>query len=286
MSEDTGGHGEAWMQETSHAGRRLRLRYDGSCVVCGRDLPRGSEALYDAAAHTVRCLTCAEAPAAHPSAPIDAGVVGSSARREFERRHTAREARVKGQVGERIGRILLAITDDPQSTRAWERGARGEEKLAAAIAGVPSVVVLHDRRVPGTRGNIDHVVLAPAGVFVVDTKRYDGMVRVRDRGGWFRSDERLYVGRRDCSHLADGMAWQVAAVVGALTAAGVEMPPVVPVLCFIDAEWPLIRPPDTFRGVRLEGPGSLRKLIARGDALDEAAIGRLAAVLAAAQPPK
>ena len=63
---------------------------------------------------------------------------------------------------------MLALTDDPQSTRAWARGARGEEELAAAVAEVPGVRVLHDRRVPGTRGNLDHLVLAPAGVFVVD----------------------------------------------------------------------------------------------------------------------
>lgn len=60
--------------------------------------------------------------------------------------------------------------------------------------------VLHDRRVPGTRGNIDHLVVAPAGIFVVDAKRYDGLIRVRDVGGLFKTNERLYVGRRALAH--------------------------------------------------------------------------------------
>ncbi len=78
----------------------------------------------------------------------------------------------------------------------------------------------------------------------------------------------------------------MAAVENALRGAGVEpLPPITPVLCFIDADWPLISPPDVFRGVRLEGPRSLRRRLA-GDALDDAAIARLARVLAAALPPK
>ena len=70
------------------------------------------------------------------------------------------------------------------------------------------------------------------------------------------------------------MGWQVAAVEKALMAAGVEpLPPITPVLCFIDGDWPLIAPPDVFRGVRLESAKSLRKRLA-GEVLDEAAVAR------------
>jgi hypothetical protein len=61
-------------------------------------------------------------------------------------------------------------------------GARGEEKLAGAILAMPGVNVLHDRRVPGSSANIDHIVIAPAGIFVVDAKLYQGLIRIRDRG--------------------------------------------------------------------------------------------------------
>lgn len=73
--------------------------------------------------------------------------------------------------------------------------------LAEALDGFQA---LHGRRVPGTKGNLDHVVVASAGVFVVDAKRYQGRIEIRNRGWFFRPDDRLYVGRRDCSDLADG----------------------------------------------------------------------------------
>jgi hypothetical protein len=49
-----------------------------------------------------------------------------------------------------------------------------------------AVTVLNDRRVPGSRGNIDHVVVGAAGVYVIDAKRYqNAVVRIRRSGGLF-----------------------------------------------------------------------------------------------------
>jgi hypothetical protein len=258
-----------------------RVKYDGACSRCGVALHVGDVAVYDRPTRTIHCVSCPTALGPVPE--IDAGVAGRSARHEHERRAAKREAAVRGRWGDRIGGVVLALSDEPQSTRAWAVGARGEEKLAEALDGFS---VLHDRCVPGTRGNIDHVVIAPAGVFVVDAKRYEGRIEIRNHGWFLGPDERLHVGRRDCSALADGMAWQVAAVEKALLAAGVApLPPVTPVLCFVDGDWPLISPPDVFRGVRLESTRSLRKRLV-GEALDEAAVARLARILAAALPPK
>src|SRR4051794_39616386 len=81
---------------------------------------------------------------------------------------------------------------------------RGGEKVAAGLETVAGLKVLNDRRVPGTRGNIDHIVVAPAGVFVVDAKNYRGRIDIRDRGWFLRPDHRLYVGRRDCSNRSRG----------------------------------------------------------------------------------
>jgi hypothetical protein len=100
-----------------------------------------------------------------------------------------------------MGGFILKVTDEPQSTRAWSTGAAGEEKLARELAGIDGIHMLHDRRIPGTRANIDHIVLAPGGVFVVDAKNYRGLIKVRDRGPLWREDLRLFVGRRDCSRL-------------------------------------------------------------------------------------
>ena len=258
-----------------------RVKYDGVCSRCGLALRAGEVAAYDRPTRTIHCVSCPTALGPVPE--IDAGVAGRSARHEHDRRAAKREAAVRGRWGDRLGRVVLALTDEPQSTRAWAVGARGEEKLAEALDGF---TVLHDRRFPGTRGNIDHIVVAPAGVFVVDAKRYEGRIEIRNHGWFLRPDERLHVGRRDCSPLADNLGWQVAAVENALRAAGVEpMPPITPVLCFIDGDWPLIAPPDVFRGVRLEGPRSLRKRLA-GNTLDETALALLARILAAALPAR
>jgi hypothetical protein len=267
--------------------RRMRLRYPGICILCTTSIAMGAEAIYDPSSKTVRCLVCPVVGITATELPIDHGIAGGSAGREHARRAAKREARVKGKLGDRLGGVILALTDEPQPTRAWAQGARGEEELAESLARVPGVRVLHDRRVPGTPANIDHLVVAPAGVFVVDAKAHQGMVRIRDRGGFFRTDLRLYVGHQDWSELADGMGWQVAAVERELRSAALEvMPPISPVLCFVKAEWPLFRPPDSYRGVRLESKRTLRELVTRGQVLDAAAVERLTRILATAFPAK
>jgi hypothetical protein len=265
--------------------RQLRLRYAGACILCGVRLDKGSYALYDEAARTVRCIQCS----AEASGSLgDAGVAGASAHREYERRRAAREARVKARFGNAIGGVALALAGEPQSTRAWERGSIGEQKLAEALAGIENLVVLHDRRVRGTRGNIDHIVIAPAGVFAVDAKRYEGLIHILDRGGLLNRDERLYVGSRDCSELASNMTWQISAVREALASAGVNPSavPTTPVLCFVDGEWPLLLPPKIYKGVRLEGKRSIKKLVTGSRVLDAPQIERISRILAVAFPPK
>jgi hypothetical protein len=245
--------------------------------------------MYEASTRTVRCIECETASTAESRADVlqDPGIAGSSARREYEARRSAREERVRRRLGNTLGQIALAVTNEPQSTRAWAQGAKGEEKLAQALADVPELKALHDRRVPHTGGNIDHLLVAPAGVFVVDAKLYRGLIQVRDIGGLFKSDKRLFVGRRDCSHLAQNMGWQVDAVKKAIAAAGLQPPPpVIPVLCFVDGEWPLLWPPEEFQGVRLEGKKSVKKLVTASQLLDPSAIARAHHVLAIAFPAK
>ncbi|WP_245561710.1 nuclease-related domain-containing protein [Agromyces italicus] len=53
-----------------------------------------------------------------------------------------------------------------QSTHAWSVGAAGEEVVGARLDAIASehIRVLHDRRIPGSRANIDHLVVTPGGV--------------------------------------------------------------------------------------------------------------------------
>jgi hypothetical protein len=63
----------------------------------------------------------------------------------------------------------------------WLRGAAGEIATAGILERLPRRwVVLHDRRLPGTRTNVDHLVIGPRGVWVIDSKAY----RAPLRAGW------------------------------------------------------------------------------------------------------
>jgi hypothetical protein len=125
------------------------------------------------------------------------GVAGGSAAYEFQRRHDARRERVQ-TAHPKIGKLLLAVFDDPQSTRAWSVGADGENVLGETLEPLagPTLRVLHDRRIPRTTANIDHLVVCSSGVFVIDAKRYlNRRPELRVEGGLFRPrTELLYVG--------------------------------------------------------------------------------------------
>ena len=99
---------------------------------------------------------------------------GASARRECERRRQRREQRIRERFGP-LGGIAVALSSQPAHERAWASGAEGEEELAARLArwtADAGVVLLHDRRIPGSSANIDHLAIGPTGVYVIDAERY------------------------------------------------------------------------------------------------------------------
>jgi hypothetical protein len=62
----------------------------------------------------------------------------------------------------------------------FDRGAEGESLTADILSALgPEWVVFHDQRWPGRlRANIDHIVLGPGGIFVIDSKNWSGDLRV------------------------------------------------------------------------------------------------------------
>ncbi|MEV4989941.1 NERD domain-containing protein [Pseudarthrobacter sp. LMD1-1-1.1] len=254
----------------------MRLRYAGVCTACKSPLPQGTEAVYESETKTVRCLECA--PDATNTMPPDverpsdeSGVAGSSARREYERRKTKDEARLREKWG-RFGGIAVALADERQSTKAWDRGAIGEERLGARLDALVTndIAVLHDRRIPGSKANIDHITITRGGIWVIDAKRYKGRPELKIEGGILRPRvEKLLVGRRDCTKLIDGVLKQVGHIrehVGDV--------PVTGALCFVDADWPLIGGAFTTRGVHIVWPKRLAKLLTEdtGGDVDVAAV--------------
>lgn len=126
------------------------------------------------------------------------------------------------------------VGGESQATRAWDKGADGEEAVGALLEGVDGVVVRHDRRVPSSKANIDHIAVAASGVYVIDAKNYTGLVESRNAGGWLRPGERLYVNNRDQTKLVKAALRQAQVVRHAI---GDHPIPIYAVLCFVGPNW-------------------------------------------------
>lgn len=265
--------------------KRMRLRYSGTCRVCSVELPAKAEAIYERSSKTVRCIThdCSLDEAHVAVRAIEAGIPGASARREFERRKAKHEERTRTKHP-KLGGLILALSDDPDSTKAWDTGALGEERLGNRLNELASdsLRVLHDRRIPGSRANIDHIAVASTGVYVIDAKKYKGRPQLNIEGGFLRPRvEKLLVGTRDCTKLVDGVLKQVDVVRGLI---GDDLP-VHGVLCFVDADWPLIGGSFTTRGVEVIWPRRLYpKLKADGPFLAQT-VSEVYRHLASSLPP-
>lgn len=262
--------------------KQMRLRYAGTCRLCGAELAARAEAIYETETKTVRCVECRVAaaevdalpaiePATDESPLVESGTAGSSARREYERRKAKDEELLRARWG-RLGGIAVVLSDEKQSTKAWATGAVGEERLGARLDSLIAgdVAVLHDRRIPGSKANIDHIAITRAGVWVIDAKRYKGRPELKIEGGLLRPRvEKVLIGRRDCTKLVDGVLRQVdlvREVVGDV--------PVTGALCFVEADWPLIGGAFTTREVHVLWPKRLAKLLTEGEpaGLDVAAL--------------
>jgi hypothetical protein len=214
------------------------------------------------------------------SSGLDPGVAGASARREGERRKTNRERRVR-EKHPRLGGALLALTGEPGHERGWAYGAAGEELVAKELEKrLPEdAVLLHDRRVPGNRANIDRIVVAASGVWVIDTKRYRGKVAVvRPLFG----DAKLTIAGRNKSGIVAGLRKQVALVDAAMK----SIDPAVPVhgaICFVDAQLPLLGT-IRFGGFRMLHPRGLVRHIGRSGPLPASELATVAGELAARFP--
>ena len=209
------------------------------------------------------------------------GVAGASARREHDRRKAGRERRA-WEKHPRLGGFLLALNGTPQHVSRWADGAEGEELVAAALASRCNdrVVLMHDRRLPGRRANIDHIAIAPSGVWVIDTKRYKGRVEVSKP---MFGEATLRIGGRDRTKLVDGLTAQVAAVEPVVHAIDSAVA-VHGCFCFVDAHLPLLGTRVITGFECLRRKALAKRLNAAGQVPAEVSAS-LARVLAEAFPP-
>ena len=289
-----------------------RLRYAGRCRACGSALPAGTVAVYERESKTVTCVECPAhstqaAPVAASRVAIPSpetltvveleqeteqfevlrGTAGASAKREYERLREKRATGIRDKHPH-LGNLILALSDDPQSTQAWAIGARGEEVLGQRLDTLSErgVHVLHDRRIPGSKANIDHIAVTAAGVFVIDAKKYQGRPTLRVDGGLFRPrTEKLIVGSRDRTDKVNGVQKQVSHVRSALKAAGLEEIPIHGMLCFVGADWPLIGGAFVIDDVRVVWPKKAVEILLKPGQLTEQTARLVHGLLAAAFVP-
>jgi hypothetical protein len=216
---------------------------------------------------------------------VTTGAAGASAAAEGERRRTKRVEDVRRRYGDHAA-VVAEVMAGREVAASWGKGSDGESRLATYVDREVGdrVIALHDRLIPGTRRNIDHLFVAPTGVWIVDAKSYTGKVLKRDVGPFWRAEYELIVAGRNRTKLAKGVEEQVDAVVIALrddpATRGTELNAA---LCFLDSDWGTS--PFQVGYVRILHPRALRKQLRKKGPLSRAAMERIAKRLELSFPP-
>jgi hypothetical protein len=109
-------------------------------------------------------------------------------------------------------------------TVAWRRGAAGERRTARLLARLErhGWAVLHDLALPGSRANLDHLVIGPGGVFMIDSKQYRGRLQLDASG-------RLWYGRYPLAPALGAVSFEADRAAQVLTDPDVVVVPIVAV---------------------------------------------------------
>jgi Nuclease-related domain len=107
---------------------------------------------------------------------------------------------------------------------AWRRGSVGERRTARLLDPLErhGWVVLHDLAVPGSRANIDHLVIGPGGVFVIDSKQYRSRLQLDP-------SRRLWHGRYPLAPTLRAVSFEADQAAQVLPDPGVAVVPIVAV---------------------------------------------------------
>ncbi len=117
-----------------------------------------------------------------------------------------------------------------------DKGLIGELGVARDLeylANEYGLTVLHDLSMPGTRANIDHILITPKVLFVIDAKNYTGKVTIATGKDGIK---RLRVGGKNQTPLAEKLRTYSDKVADFLTSEGIGIK-VVPLLAFYQAQF-------------------------------------------------
>lgn len=106
-----------------------------------------------------------------------------------------RAAEQARRAGERVARLRRELEQAERNEQAWAVGAAGEAMVASKMNELAAYgwMALHDVHWPGRpKANLDHILIGPGGIIVVDAKNWSGNVeadggRLRQNG--FRRDK-------------------------------------------------------------------------------------------------
>ncbi len=124
--------------------------------------------------------------------------------------------------------LALFISWSARRLRSFLKGAAGEEKVARILSFLPaSHTVFNNLDLEESGPDLDHIVIAPSGVFVIETKTWSGDITFENGqvlcNGQPPSRPPLRQVKEAALHLADH-----------LSAAHCPDIPIHPVLCFVD----------------------------------------------------
>ncbi len=139
----------------------------------------------------------------------------------------------------------------PVLSRQADRDLRGH--LERELRGLGAV--LHDVRLTGTMHTLDHLVVAPSGIWLIDVMHINGRITKRDVGTRSEPDVRLFLDGNDRSELVDelGILRQTRHAIDAMKF-GVE---VQTATCLVDATWPMSARPFRVKNHWIVWPRSL-----------------------------
>ncbi|AUB58791.1 nuclease [Methanobacterium sp. MZ-A1] len=86
-------------------------------------------------------------------------------------------------------------TQSKKDGYSWEKGLEGEKMVADYLNTLPKdYFVYNDVKLPGKGGNIDHIVIGPTGVYVIETKNYSGKYRIKgDQWLYYKNDSPMVI---------------------------------------------------------------------------------------------
>lgn len=75
--------------------------------------------------------------------------------------------------------------------RIWSKGAKGEKIVAKKLNKLPKkYTAIRDVKIPNLGGDIDHVVVGPTGIYVIETKNYKPTY-IPDENCWYHTSGRV-----------------------------------------------------------------------------------------------